>query len=474
MKHKIAVKLALYFSAVVLLFAVIIGVVFMSMFKSYTVELYKADLQKRAEAVAATLSLDGTNTEGGKGKGRQGGYGFYLKALNTMAATDAWIVDENLELITAGGNGANYAYSDLPQDAEQVVSEVFKGKTTFSEGFSDLLDAPTLTVGTPLYRDGKIIGALLLHTPVEGIDEATAAGLNMLLISGALALALAAALAALLSFSFTRPLKKMRASALRLAGGDYSAKTGVAQRDEIGELAGAIDVLSVRLEEASRESGRLQRLRQDFVANISHELRTPVTVIRGSLEALCDGVVSEPGKVEEYHRQMLGESILLQRLVDDLLDLSRLQNADFKIEKTQVPLNDALDDAVRTAGHIAEGKGVRIVGEKKEPLTVSGDYGRLRQMFLVVLDNAVKFTPPGGEVRVALEGRTVTVRDSGPGIAPEDAPYIFDRFYKAQSAGNAGGTGLGLAIAKQIAERHGVKLSAENAPEGGAVFRFEF
>nr|HQH64313.1 two-component sensor histidine kinase [Clostridiales bacterium] len=88
MKHKIAVKLALYFSAVVLLFAVIIGVVFMSMFKSYTVELYKADLQKRAEAVAATLSLDGTNTEGGKGKGRQGGYGFYLKALNTMAATD--------------------------------------------------------------------------------------------------------------------------------------------------------------------------------------------------------------------------------------------------------------------------------------------------------------------------------------------------------------------------------------------------
>ncbi|OQA70285.1 MAG: Alkaline phosphatase synthesis sensor protein PhoR [Firmicutes bacterium ADurb.Bin262] len=171
---------------------------------------------------------------------------------------------------------------------------------------------------------------------------------------------------------------------------------------------------------------------------------------------------------------MLGESILLQRLVDDLLDLSRLQNADFKIEKTQVPLNDALDDAVRTAGHIAEGKGVRIVGEKKEPLTVSGDYGRLRQMFLVVLDNAVKFTPPGGEVRVALEGRTVTVRDSGPGIAPEDAPYIFDRFYKAQSAGNAGGTGLGLAIAKQIAERHGVKLSAENAPEGGAVFRFEF
>lgn len=473
MKNKIAKKLALYFSAVLLLFAVIIGVVFMAMFRSYSVELYKTDLQSRAQAIAATLSEN--DVRGSAGKGRQGGYGVYLKALNAMATTDAWIVDENLELITAGKAGANYAYADLPQDAEKVVSEVFEGKTTFSEGFSTLLDAPTLTVGTPLYADGEIIGALLLHAPVAGIEQAAAAGFKMLAVSSAAALALAAALAVVLSFSFTRPLKKMRASALALAGGDYSAKTGVAQRDEIGELAGAIDVLSIRLDEASRESERLQRLRQDFVANISHELRTPVTVIRGSLEALCDGVVSEPEKVGEYHRQLLSESILLQRLVDDLLELSRLQNADFKIEKTQVLLNDALADAVRTTERIAEGKGVRIIAGADAPaLTVSGDYGRLRQMFLIVLDNAVKFTPSGGEVRVALEGRTVTVRDSGPGIASEDAPYIFDRFYKAESAGNAGGTGLGLAIAKQIAERHGVALSAENAPEGGAVFRFEF
>lgn len=470
MKRKIAVKLAVYFSAVVLLFAVIIGIVFMSMFKSYTVDFYKTNLQERAETIAAALSASEMGAMGGKG--RQGGYRGYLNKLVTVMMTDAWIVDENLELITAG---KNYAYNDLPQDAEKVVSEVFEGKTTFSEGFSTLLDAPTLTVGTPIYDGGAIIGALLLHTPVEGIDEAAAAGFKMLAASGAAALVLAAALAALLSLKFTRPLKKIQTSALRLAGGDYSAKTGVAKKDEIGQLASAVDVLSEKLDTASHESERLQRLRQDFVANISHELRTPVTVIRGSLEALCDGVVSEPGKVEEYHRQMLGESIFLQRLVDDLLDLSRLQNADFKIEKTQVMLGDALDDAVRTSERIAEGKGVRIVSEKTAPpLPVSGDYGRLRQMFLIVLDNAVKFTPPGGEVRVALEGRTVTVSDSGPGIAPEDAPYIFDRFYQAQNAGNAGGTGLGLAIAKQIAERHSVLLTAGNAEGGGAVFRFEF
>ncbi len=479
MKNKIAVNLTLYFSAVLLLFSVIIGSVFMMLFRSHTIELYKTDLEKRAVTIAATLSetFSESNSSGpgsGMGNGMHGGYGTYLRALDEIAMTDVWVVDENLQLITSG-KMENYTYSDLPQDADKVVKEVFDGKTAFSEGFSNLLNSPTLTVGTPIISNGKVIGALLLHSPVEGITQATTQGFYLLAISMLAALVLAIVLSVLLSLSFTKPLKKMRNSALRLADGDYSAKTGVKQKDEIGELAGEIDILSEKLETASHESERLLQLRQDFVANISHELRTPVTVIRGSLEALCEGVVSEPEKVKEYHCQMLDESIFLQRLVDDLLDLSRLQNTDFKIEMCEINICEVLDDAVRTAKHLAEQKGITIAQEQDMQIcTIQGDYGRLRQMLMIILDNAVKFSPAGSEIAVSLRNKTITVKDKGPGIPKEDLPYIFDRFYKTKSAGNIGGTGLGLSIAKQIAERHNIEITVDSKENEGTEFRFRF
>ncbi len=466
MKNKITWKLTLYFSAVLLLFSVLIGSVFMVLFKNHTMELQKAELQKRAETMAGTISgfMNGSGTGSGMmGSGRMG-YGAYLRFLNDIAMTDVWIVDENLELITGGTMAGNqYQYSDLPQDAEKVVKEVFQNKTTFSEGFSGLLNKPTLTVGTPIQSGGKVVGALLLHSPVEGINEANFQGFVILLVSILTALFLALVLSSILAVSFTKPLKKMKDSAMLLAAGSYTAKTGVRQSDEIGELAAAIDILSERLDAAGRESEKLNQLRRDFIANISHELRTPVTVIRGSLEALCDEVVTDSELVKSYYRQMLNESLFLQRLVNDLLDLSRLQNTDFKIEMQKISLCDVLSDVIRSAQHMAQKKDIEIRPEQEAPAcSVTGDYGRLRQMFLIILDNAVKFSPQGSTVTVTMRGNTVSLRDYGIGIAPEDLPYIFDRFYKVKSEKNKNGTGLGLAIAKQIADRHNIQVSVRS------------
>ena len=239
-----------------------------------------------------------------------GGYGAYLRFIDDIAMADVWIVDEQLNLINNGMAGQTYNYADLPQNAEQVVKEVFGGKTTFSEGFSGLLNAPTLTVGTPIEINGQVVGAVLLHAPVQGMDEAVGQGIRILAVSILAALVLAAVLSAFLAVTFTKPLNKMKNSALLLAEGDYAAKTGVLQKDEIGELAGAIDVLSEKLQAAKEQSDQTDKLRRDFVANVSHELRTPVTVLRGSLEALCDGVVTEPGQVREYHQQMFKRNSL--------------------------------------------------------------------------------------------------------------------------------------------------------------------
>ena len=406
----------------------------------------------------------------------KGGYGAYLRFIDDIAMSDVWIVDQNLNLITNSQmSGQSYNYADLPSDADKVVKEVFTGKTTFSQGFSSLLDVPTLTVGTPINADGQIIGAVLLHSPVEGINDATMQGVKILSVSTLAALAFSVVLSAFLAYTFTKPLNKMKNSAILLADGDYTAKTGVQINDEIGELAGAIDTLSETLLIAKRESDQLDKLRRDFVANISHELKTPVTVIRGSLEALCDEVVTEPEQVKNYYRQMLNESLYLQRLINDLLDLSKLQNTDFKIDRQQLNLCDILSDAVRSAAHLAREKNIEIRQKfDTESLEVAGDYGRLRQMFLIVLDNALKFAPVGSEIRVSLNNRIVSIRDQGKGIAEEDLPHIFDRFYKVVSEENKSGSGLGLAIAKQIADRHHVEVAVASKLNEGSEFRFKF
>jgi len=486
MKNKIAIKLIAYFSVTLLIFSVIIGGIFMSLFKNSTIQIQKTGLENRALTIADTISelMDGTKLSLGNGMqggmmgvgGVNQGLGSYVRNLDDIAMADVWIVDENLNLLTIGAMAKmQYMYSDLPQDADVVVKDVFKGDTTFSEGFSELLKSPTLTIGTPIVSDNEIIGALLIHSPVEGMNAAVKDGFKILAVSIVIALILSIMLSVLLAVSFTKPLKKIKNTALILAEGDYSAKTGINQNDEIGELASTIDILSERLDHASHESENLHKQRQDFITNISHELRTPVTVIRGSLEAICDGVVKEPEQVKEYHQQMLNESKSLERLVNDLLELSRLQNADFKIEMQDLNLCDVLNDAVRSASNIARKKDIHIeFVQDRDVFLVKGDYGRLRQMFLIIIDNAIKFSGKNSIIYLSLKNNTVTVKDDGIGISKDDMPYIFNRYYRVKSVENKAGTGLGLTIAQQIANRHNVNLSVVSEQNIGTSFTFEF
>lgn len=487
MKNKIAVKLTAYFSAALLIFSAIIGAVFMSLFKNNAINMHKKEMEARALTIAETISelTEGAGLNFGipgrmMGMGGmmniQGGIGSYLRNLDDIAMADAWIVDEDLNLLTTGSMAyMQYSYTDLPEDADVVVKNVFNGETTFSQGFSELLDTPTITVGTPIKSGNEIIGALLIHSPVKGIDGAVFSGYKILFSSIVVALMLSFVLSVMFALTFTNPLKKMKNTAAMLAEGNYNAKTGVKQNDEIGELAGTMDILSQRLDEASYESEKLQKQRQDFITNISHELRTPVTVIRGSLEAICDGIVKEPGQIKEYHRQMLAESKSLERLVNDLLELSRLQNTDFKIEMQRINVCDVLKDAARSASNIAKLKNINIeYTQDKDVFLINGDYGRLRQMFLIVIDNAVKFSYENSKIYVSLKNNIVTIKDEGIGISSEDLPFIFNRYYRVKSVENKSGTGLGLTIANQIAFRHNISISAISEENVGTSFIFDF
>ena len=473
LNNKIALKLSLSFALALIIFSIIISGVFLVLFKQYTVDLHKTQLQNYAQSLAQSLS---------SGRRYNGmGYGAHLYFSSEIMSYNVWIVDENMNVITPRNMQhhkmmhANYTFSELPPNASEVIREVFQDKTVFSEGFSDVLSQLTLTVGVPIKdANGKVWGAVLLHSPVEGTTDGIYQGLMILGISIILALIIVLALAILFSYFFTKPLTKMKSVAIQLAEGNYQAKCNIKQKDEVGELANVMDLLAGRLDEASKESLKLEQMRKDFVSNISHELRTPVTVIRGSLEALCDKIITDPKQIDEYHLQMLNEAKFLQRLVGDLLDLSRLQNPDFAIEKQELNLNDVISDVVRSAKQIAKNKNVSINIDLKNPnLKIFGDYGRLRQMFLIILDNAIKFSFENNKVDVLAKNDTIIIRDYGIGINEKDLPHIFDRFYKTHGEHNKVGTGLGLAIAKQIAERHNIELIAQNNFDGGAKFIFK-
>ena len=187
-----------------------------------------------------------------------------------------------------------------------------------------------------------------------------------------------------------------------------------------------------------------------------------------------DQVVTQADQVEDYYKQMLDESIYLQRLVNDLLELSRLRNLDFNIDKESLNFSDVIDDTLRSVEYMAKNKNIIINSElDNRVFMMEGDYGRIRQMLLIILDNAIKFSPSGEKIDIDFKNGVLTIRDNGIGIPKEDLPYIFDRFTRIKTEENKKGTGLGLAIAKEIAQRHNIEISIDSEENIGTIVRLE-
>ncbi len=240
--------------------------------------------------------------------------------------------------------------------------------------------------------------------------------------------------------------------------------------DNYGTVTG-----SVALVQDISESERLEQLRRDFVANVSHEFRTPLTVIRGSLEALLDGTLEKSEEIKRYHQRMLSETRGLERLVGDLLELSRLQSGKTTMNKEKIHIPSLLADAVRSMQTIAEKKGIKIEFQSEQDIPpFLGDYDRIRQLFVIFLDNAIKYSPNNTNVSVEasiLENHSISVkiRDEGYGMAAEELKQIWDRFYKIDQSRNGSGTGLGLAIAKHLIELHEGEVSVRSELNKGTV-----
>ncbi|MBQ8973942.1 MAG: HAMP domain-containing protein [Clostridia bacterium] len=236
------------------------------------------------------------------------------------------------------------------------------------------------------------------------------------------------------------------------------------------------DVAAICLLMDVSESERLEHLRRDFVANISHELRTPITGIRGMLEPIMDGVIESDEEKQRYFQAIHQEAVRMEHMVNEILEISRLQDISFSIPMQLVDLYGVLDSAIHNIRTKAQKANVLLsLGEEARGQAVWGNFDRLYQVIVILLDNAVKFTPEGGSVTIQARLREnmidVAVSDTGCGIEPRDLKFIWERFFKAdRSRSNPNGTGLGLPIAKLLVEKMDGEIRVESRVREGTVF----
>jgi two-component system OmpR family sensor kinase len=336
----------------------------------------------------------------------------------------------------------------------------------------ETLGRSELELAVPVQSGGQTVGFLLAVSPGWGqlgtqeqsfLDQVN----RVLLLAGVLAVALSILLGLGLSRGLTAPLARLTAAAHRIASGDLSQRVPETGSAEVAALGRAFNQMAADLEKA-------EELRRNLVADLAHELRTPLSVIQGNLRAILDGVYPlEQAEIATLY----DETRLLNRLVDDLRELALAEAGQLRLERQPVAPADVVNRATESARVQAAAMGITLQADLPEHLPlVDIDPQRIGQVLGNLLTNALVHTPSGGEIVVTarLRGSEVelSVRDTGEGIRSEDLPYIFERFYRADRARATGGTGLGLAIARQLVEAHGGRIEVESEVGRGTQFAF--
>jgi signal transduction histidine kinase len=406
-------------------------------------------------------------------------------AADYYSTTGSWegVVDALLVFSDTHGTGQGQGRGQgqgLNRSSEQVDNErvliVDPQDRVIVDTEGDLVGEPMRgdyqARGAPVVVGDEMLGTLVVTTRdltgQSDLEKSFLAAVNRAVLIAVLLVALAALVAAvLLSRHLASPLRQLTSASNAMAGGDLSQRVTIDTRDEIGELGQAFNRMAGDLESA-------QTQRQQMTADIAHELRNPLSVIRGNLEAMLDGIYPAD---EEHLGPIYEETMLLQRLVEDMRLLSLADAGELPLVHTEVDLGDLLARVAESARAVADDKGVSLrLDLPAEPVVVEGDADRLRQIVGNLTGNALRYTPQGGEVSLGLfraNGQArIVVSDSGHGIEAHDLPHIFDRFYRADAARAraSGGSGLGLAIVRALVEAHGGTVSVESTPGQGATF----
>lgn len=393
-----------------------------------------------------------------------------IRAIGESNDLSIWLVDRNGFVLSLSTDSDTLAKRLKDEAVLEQLHRVMSGEEIQVQGLFAELGGQIVTVGVPWAdRFGDVGGAVLLHTDVSNLDVSFGAVGKQVIWAALAALVLGVALSYFITRSLTRPITKISRAVGKFAKGELDSRVDISRRDELGDLARAFNSMAEDL-------SQLEMLRRGFVANVSHELRSPMTSMQGYVQGMLDGTIP-PEEHSKYLGVVLSETKRLNKLISELLDLSRIESGKFPLKYQKFDANELIARIMfQYEGRIEE-KHISVdIDFRQQQCMVWADPDRISQVVVNLIDNAVKFLHDGGSLTVWThideEHAIVTIKDDGPGIAADDLPYIFDRFYKADKAHSGRGTGLGLSIVKKILEQHGQDIRCNSTPGHGTAFIF--
>lgn len=463
-----------------MLVAVLISAIYINLYESSTIETYQQRQIRSAEYVANQVKNYAFT-------GDIEGYQSYMKFLENEENGETKDIYVLVDKDRTKENSIKKVYAnvdideiELTEEGNEAVEKAFLGNMTCTQGYDPVYEMNILYVAVPILDNtGQVSGVVLLNCFVEKNQNAIDAKKALVIYSVLAALVISFVVALVFARNLSKPIIDMTKVALKISHEDYAVRTSIMPKNELGILARSLNILAEKLEKTEAERQNSEQMRMDFFANVSHELRTPITVVRGYAETLVDGVVKNEEKKQQYYGRILNECKGMERLVGDLLTLSKMQNPDFAVEREPVNLVQVFHDLTKNLKVICKDKDIHLqLKHDKEYYMILGDYDRLRQMFLVILDNAIKFSAEGSDVEITItelgEQVRIEILDHGVGISNEELPFIFEKFYKSKLRQNATGSGLGLVIAKYIAVKHDGTIMVDSEVGKGTKFTFLF
>lgn len=382
------------------------------------------------------------------------------------------ILQSNMALYT--GNCIIHNKYQIPQE---IMKDAKKGVNRTTGNLGGVFENIHFIVSSPLRVNGEVVGAVFATQPVtDGLTPYVATIFRMFFIAALFALIITFVLVYVVSYKLTKPLREMSIAAKQYAKGDFSTRIGIKHRffkqDEIDELVLAFNTMAQNL-------ATLELSRRSFVANVSHELKTPMTTIGGFIDGILDGTI-DSSKQDHYLKIVSDEVKRLSRLVTGMLNMSKIEAGEIDLKPQRFDISEMIFQTLLAFEQLIDKKHIEIRGlDSMQINPVTADKDMINQVVYNLVDNAVKFTPDGGYIEVSskadAEKIIVKIRNSGKGIASEEIDKVFERFYKTDKSRSydVKGAGMGLYIVKTIIDFHGGQIAARSEPGEYTEFIFQ-
>ena len=403
-----------------------------------------------------------------------------LTSLQNLFGKEIWLTDENGQFIAVSSDRRIYAKDELPGEGQlpstlDKISETIPLRHSFvrTGPFYNLLPQTTISVGIPIMTGSQYTGYIILHSSMEDIVNIKNGILKMLCLAYFVVLLLCLLFIYHLSQKILIPLEQINNVAAEYSNGNFDTTLEVDEKNEIGELATSLNHMADELQ-------KVEQYRMNFISNVSHDFRSPLTSIKGYLEAIQDGTIP-PEKQSHYLDVVLNETKRLTKLTSGLLTLKDFNSPTAIILKKRIfDINDMITTTIDSFEGYATKRDIKILPDlPPTPLMVYADKDKISQVVYNLLDNALKFSQPHSSIFITAldldENKvSISVKDMGDGISEEHQKHIWERFYKADTSRgkDKSGTGLGLAIVKEVIKAHDQTITVESTQGKGTTFTF--